>query len=190
MVSKDSPERLVAFFQQAASVEMSEMTKRQTFWHETFRTVAFGILASVGTYAILEPLEKKRDEEIYLNRTEVEIGRAVIDDFCKSSYIYTARTADAFDVTNRTLDIRSPNSVIKAWEGNDCDQYRSDLNRMSVYFTGLDSQISNATLLWKEQKTNFDEQVQKDKWDEARQELKQQNDDIAKEALKQIHLLP
>lgn len=100
------------------------------FWAETLRTVVLGV---VGAIASILYIERSQEQWRLLTETSMK----VVDDFVTSGYDYTAKIYDGCK--------RNPDpETIKALEKDITDRYRTDLERLRVYFGRNQSVVSRA----------------------------------------------
>ncbi|HCS27803.1 MAG TPA: hypothetical protein DIW43_10130 [Spongiibacteraceae bacterium] len=154
--------------------------EKKKFKAETYRTILFAIAAFIAAQILIEPLKSEREYHALLNKNLLEQRKEVVDSFLKSSYIYTSIT---YDVLNGETEKEY------IWKGEAYDNYRSDLNRILVYYgDGLEPKIKEAKSINEKLYKHFKEEYPLMDWKVTRRELKATNNSISRVALLKIGL--
>lgn len=152
------------------------------FRNETIRTLIFAVLGFWATVWIIKPSEKYFQYQTELDKKRIEIRRAVVDDFLRSSYHYTSVT---YNVLNNEPDAKE-----LEWKDNIYDNYRSDMNRLNNYFKAdFKGLPAKAEILCADLKEHYDGKEKNCQWKECREKLKEVNTEIAKIALGDLRLV-
>ena len=150
-------------------IDMNETTK---FWAETIRTIIIGIIAIL----FLNPLKEKNQYHAEINKEKTK----VITEFIESSYWYTshAQTEGKFDSVE-----------YKLFKGDDYSKYRIAQHKMKLYFGKcIDKKIDSVENTSSKLKDCIDYN-RGCNCEAKRKYLKQLNQRIEEEALKEVEIL-
>lgn len=151
------------------------------FRNESIRTILFAILAFFAAIYIVKPSEKSIEYQAFLDEKRLEARQRVVDDFLRSSWAYAAAT---YDILNGSADANDE----KLWKGELVDRYRSDMNRLLVYF-GVDFEgMASSALEVSGNLYDYYKEEDLDDWEDARSELKRLNNRMAQKALTVLDL--
>lgn len=158
---------------------MAKWDDSSKFVAETLRTVVFALTGGVLAYLILDPIKAKTAYQAEIDKEKLLVKTRLVNDFLNRSYMYTSVAADAYNG-------KEPQKTL--YNGDIYDQYRDQRNRMEIYFKGdIHAKLVTTDLLNDSLRNNMGK-LAYDEWELIRKRFKEQNNDIAREALKQLEM--
>lgn len=154
------------------------MTEKEKFWHETIRSILFGIAVFVFVYIIAVIFAHNKDYQAFIDQEKIRIREQVIDEYMFESYKYTSLLYDVLNDhrENDKIDIDTQ-----------YDKYRIAMNRIKIYFgSRIDNEINEIN---KEFMPRLNPRRPDKNWKDIRNKLKDKNFKVCELALEELGLL-
>ncbi len=160
-----------------------DWNERDKFWAETARTVCLAILGSLAALWLLKPSENRMDFAGEVLSTKLKIRADAVEEFSQASYFYTvaaygackyrnSETMDKFQGEANERFVLARDRLLRSFDN-------ADLTSQMIQIVGLATKLHDMCKY---------PQPPDPKWEETREELKEEDSHLAASAWQSLEL--